>query len=207
MTGPNSPIPSDDKQTPNRLAGRLFSWVLLCSAVLALVLVCGRLWWEFRYARHSIIRDIEQQGELQAPVLSTSLWHLDREALNQHLNSLVRNDSIAAARVLHGDDVYLSAGITPDSADTIVKTFPLDRNGTQIGELQLSADLEPVYRRLLNWAIGMLVIEALMVVMVGIFVFLLFQYLVTRHLQHLAKYLRRLRLGNLHDALVLDAAP
>ena len=50
----------------------------------------------------------------------------------------------------------------------------------------------------------MLVIEALMVVMVGIFVFLLFQFLVTRHLQHLASYLRRLRLGNLHDALKLD---
>ena len=59
-----------------------------------------------------------------------------------------------------------------------------------IGNLQVVASLEGIYARLWNKALVILLSNGVKTFLVAVFMFLLFQYLVTRHLRKLAEHVK-----------------
>ncbi|RJG10664.1 response regulator [Pseudomonas cavernicola] len=164
----------------------------------------------FEYRRE--MRDIEARLELiragYLASLERSLWDLNQEQLNVQLRGLVDFPDIARVR-LDSADFELLQGNQQPPGPLRIERFELRYQpplgaSRQLGELEVSIDLGAVYRRL--YATGLTSLLWMSVFLCGLAIALsgLFYRLVTRHLQVMADFARRIAAGDWYEPLHLD---
>ncbi|RON09850.1 hybrid sensor histidine kinase/response regulator [Pseudomonas brassicacearum] len=193
---------------PGGLLRRLLLFILsfsLCFTVLASTV---QLYFEYRRE----MRDIDSRMELiragYLASLERSLWDLNQEQLNVQLRGLVDFSDVARVH-LTGPDFDLLQG-SPDPIGPLrVERFELDYQPPagpvrHLGQLEVSTDLGAVHQRL--FATGLTSLLWMSVFLCGLAVALsgLFYRLVTRHLQVMAGFARRIAAGDWHEPLHLD---
>lgn len=190
------------------LLRRLLLFILLFSLCFTLLASAVQLYFEYRRE----MRDIEARLELirvgYLASLERSLWDLNQEQLNMQLRGLVDFPDIARVR-LSSTDFELLQGKQQPSEPLRVERFELRYQpplgeSRALGELEVSIDLGAVYQRL--YATGLTSLLWMSVFLCGLAIALsgLFYRLVTRHLQVMADFARRIALGDWHEPLHLD---
>ena len=192
---------------PGGLLRRLLLFILLFSLCFTVLASSVQLYFEYRRemreidARMALIR----AGYLAS--LERSLWDLNQEQLNVQLRGLVDFSDVALVR-LNSADFTLQQGDPSPQGPLRVERFPLDYQppsgpSRHLGELEVSIDLGAVHRRLL--ATGLTSLLWMSVFLCGLALALsgLFYRLVTRHLQVMADFARRIGAGQWHEPLRL----
>jgi signal transduction histidine kinase/response regulator of citrate/malate metabolism len=196
---------------PLRSAGllrRLLLFILLFSLCFTVLASSVQLYFEYRRE----MRDIDSRMELiragYLGSLERNLWDLNQEQLTVQLQGLVDFSDVARVHLI-SNDFDLQQGSAELIGPLRVERFPLSYQPPsgplrQLGELQVSTDLGAVYRRL--YATGLASLLWMSVFLCGLAVALsgLFYRLVTRHLQVMADFARRVAAGELHEPLHLD---
>ena len=192
---------------PGGLLRRLLLFILLFSLCFTVLASSVQLYFEYRRemreidARMALIR----AGYLAS--LERSLWDLNQEQLNVQLRGLVDFSDVALVR-LNSADFTLQQGDPSPQGPLRVERFPLDYQpptgpSRHLGELEVSIDLGAVHRRL--FATGLTSLLWMSVFLCGLALALsgLFYRLVTRHLQVMADFARRIGAGQWHEPLRL----
>ncbi|MGV8891083.1 MAG: ATP-binding protein [Pseudomonas sp.] len=196
------------RASPGGLLRRLLLFILLFSLCFTVLASTVQLYIEYRRE----MRDIDSRMELiragYLASLERSLWDLNQEQLNVQLRGLVDFSDVARVH-LTSPDYDLIQG-NPDPVGPLrIERFALDYQPPsgperQLGELEVSTDLGAVYQRL--YATGLTSLLWMSVFLCGLAVALsgLFYRLVTRHLQVMAEFARRIAAGDWHEPLHLD---
>ncbi|PPA02778.1 hybrid sensor histidine kinase/response regulator, partial [Pseudomonas sp. MWU12-2312b] len=192
---------------PGGLLRRLLLFILLFSLCFTVLASTVQLYIEYRRE----MRDIDSRMELiragYLASLERSLWDLNQEQLNVQLRGLVDFSDVARVH-LSSPDFDLLQG-NPDPLGPLrVERFALDYQPPSgplrhLGELEVSTDLGAVYQRL--YATGLTSLLWMGAFLCGLAIALswLFYRLVTRHLQVMADFARRIAAGEWHEPLRL----
>ncbi|WP_404944440.1 ATP-binding protein [Pseudomonas vranovensis] len=193
---------------PGGLLRRLLLFILLFSLCFTVLASTVQLYFEYRRE----MRDIDSRMALiragYLASLERSLWDLNQEQLNVQLRGLVDFSDVARVRLSSADFDLLQGEAAPQGPLRIER-FALDYQPPSgpprhLGELEVSIDLGAVHRRL--FATGLTSLLWMSVFLCGLAVALsgLFYRLVTRHLQVMAEFARRIGAGDLQEPLRLD---
>ncbi|WP_434119449.1 ATP-binding protein [Pseudomonas fortuita] len=189
------------------LLRRLLRFILLFSLCFTVLASGVQLYFEYRRE----MRDIEARMALiragYLASLERSLWDLDEAQLDTQLRGLVDFSDVARVRLV-SDDFQLLRGEAEPKGPLRIERFPLDYQpptgpARHLGELEVSIDLGAVHRRL--YATGLASLLWMGVFLCGLAVALsgLFYRLVTRHLQVMAEFARRIGAGQWQEPLRL----
>jgi len=189
------------------LLRRLLLFILLFSLCFTVLASTVQLYFEYRRE----MRDIEARMALirvgYLASLERSLWDLNQEQISVQLRGLVDFSDVARVR-LSSDDFNLLQGDANPPGPLRIERFPLDFQPPSgplrhLGELEVSIDLGAVHRRL--FATGLTSLLWMSVFLCGLAVALsgLFYRLVTRHLQVMAEFARRIAAGDWQEPLRL----
>ncbi|MBM3111215.1 response regulator [Pseudomonas sp. P66] len=193
---------------PDGLLRRLLLFILLFSLCFTVVASTVQLYFEYRRE----MRDIDARMALirvgYLASLERSLWDLNQEQISVQLRGLVDFSDVARVRLISTDFNLLQGEANPPGP-LRVERFPLDFQPPSgplrhLGELEVSIDLGAVHRRL--FATGLISLLWMSVFLCGLAVALswLFYRLVTRHLQVMAEFARRVGAGDWQEPLRLD---
>jgi len=184
---------------PGGLLRRLLLFILLFSLCFTVLASTVQLYFEYRRE----MRDIDSRMELiragYLASLERSLWDLNQEQLNVQLRGLVDFSDVARVR-LSSPDFELLQGNPQPLGPLRIERFELDYQPPSgekrhLGQLEVSTDLGAVHQRL--YATGLTSLLWMSVFLCGLAVALsgLFYRLVTRHLQVMAGFARRIAAG------------
>jgi signal transduction histidine kinase/HPt (histidine-containing phosphotransfer) domain-containing protein len=193
---------------PGGLLRRLLLFILLFSLCFTVLASTVQLYFEYRRE----MREIDSRMELiragYLASLERSLWDLNQEQLNVQLRGLVDFSDVARVHLTSPDFDVLQGN--PDPVGPLrIERFELDYQPPSgpvrhLGQLEVSTDLGAVHQRL--YATGLTSLLWMSVFLCGLAVALsgLFYRLVTRHLQVMAEFARRIAAGDWHEPLHLD---
>ncbi|WP_025809295.1 hybrid sensor histidine kinase/response regulator [Pseudomonas chlororaphis] len=193
---------------PGGLLRRLLLFILLFSLCFTVLASTVQLYFEYRRE----MREIDSRMALiragYLASLERSLWDLNQEQLNVQLRGLVDFSDVARVH-LRSPDFDLVQGNPEPRGPLRIERFELDYQppsggSRHLGQLEVSTDLGAVHRRL--YATGLTSLLWMSVFLCGLAVALsgLFYRLVTRHLQVMAGFARRVAAGDWHEPLRLD---
>jgi len=193
---------------PGGLLRRLLLFILLFSLCFTVLASTVQLYFEYRRE----MRDIDSRMELiragYLASLERSLWDLNQEQLNVQLRGLVDFSDVARVHLISPDFDLLQGNADP-IGPLRIERFELDYQpptgpSRHLGQLEVSTDLGAVHQRL--FATGLTSLLWMSVFLCGLAVALsgLFYRLVTRHLQVMAEFARRIAAGDWHEPLHLD---
>lgn len=189
------------------LLRRLLLFIFLFSLCFTVLASSVQLYFEYRRE----MRDIEARMALiragYLASLERSLWDLDEAQLDVQLRGLVDFSDVARVRLISEDFRLLRGDATP-KGPLRIERFALDYQppsgpARHLGELEVSIDLGAVHQRL--FATGLTSLLWMGVFLCGLAVALsgLFYRLVTRHLQVMAEFARRIGAGQWQEPLHL----
>jgi PAS domain S-box-containing protein len=189
------------------IARKLIFYILIFSSFVTLILTSMQLYLEYD-------RDIQQienrmklvEKSYLAPI-STSLWSFDEKLLKVQLEGILQMPDMQYLEIKSMQGQSISAG-TLKQSDVIRKEFKIsflhkERN-IPIGTLIVTASLSGIYQRLVDRVLIILLAQSIKTLSVSIFIFFLFYYLITRHLNVLAKYVSDFDLSHLSKNVTLN---
>jgi two-component system, OmpR family, sensor histidine kinase TorS len=193
---------------PGGLLRRLLLFILFFSLCFTVLASSVQLYFEYRRE----MRDIDSRMELiragYLASLERSLWDLNQDQLNVQLRGLVDFSDVARVRLI-SPDFDLLQGTAEPVGPLRIERFALDYQPPSgvlrhLGQLEVTTDLGAVHKRL--FTTGLTSLLWMSVVLCGLAVVLsgLFYRLVTRHLQVMAEFARRIAAGDSHEPLRLD---
>lgn len=173
------------------VASRLIIYIVLFSSVVTLLTTSLQLYREYKRDVEVVVGAVENLRISHLDSLTRSLWALDNEQIQLTVDGIARIADIQRIEVVDSYGVTHSAGSSSNNANRIYR-FPLvhveDSRDFVLGELRVIVDLQGIYSRLFDRIWLILLSNGLRTFAVSTFVFLIFQHLVTRHLQQIASY-------------------
>jgi len=188
--------------------GRKLIWrVFLFSSLITLLLTALQLYLDFRADVAGINSFLESIQRTDLRPIAQSVWILDDVQVNLQLEGLIHRQDIVYAAVEVEDGPGWHRG-SPIPRRAITATFPLhyEHHGKDelLGRLRVAASLEGVYGRLLRRVKVILLANGIKTFLVIGFALLIFQYMVTRHLVHMAAFVQDLEVHRQQPPLRLD---
>ncbi len=196
------------------LAHRLTMYVLACSlgfALLSTVLQVG-----IEYRRE--LRQIDQRLELirsgYVASLARSLWDVDDEQLRLQMQGILYIPDVSGLRLEGTEATQISAMHLPGRAPQVATrdhVFVLSHAAPdgvrELGRLVVQIDLDAVAARL-GWSgVTIFLSQSLTILMIAGVLVVIFQWLVTRHLESMARHARQLGEGQFDAPLTLARTP
>ncbi|MBF0289710.1 MAG: PAS domain S-box protein [SAR324 cluster bacterium] len=199
---------SIDSRYEGQLSRTLLFWVVAISSFFAILTTGFQLYFSFAEDRANIFNNLEFIKESYVQSIATSAFNLDENQARIILHGIQAIPDIVFLEVWDRQSKWISMQLSDGKKD-IVMEFPLiytDTSGkTQsFGKLVVAASLEDVYQRLWKDTFLILGSNILKTLAASLFIFLLFQWSITRHLLRIASYFRKLDFNNLEQELVLD---
>jgi PAS domain S-box-containing protein len=199
----------DDGDTASgrrRLAPRLVLYILLFSGFVTLLATAWQLYFDYTRDLRDIDRRIDQIERSYVSSMALSLWTMDYEQLRIQLRGIQALPDIEYVEVESQGEVLIEIG-EPVGSRRLSRSLGLyygyRGSELELGTLRVVADLDGVYRRLWDKVLVIFASQAIKTFLVAGFIFLIFQLMVTRHLQQIARHVRALRIGRPTSPLVL----
>jgi len=195
----------------NSLGRRIAIAILLFSSVVTLVATVFQLVLDYRREVGDIETQMKQIQSSYQESLSSSLWVTSIRDLELQLNGILRLPDMQYAEVRNDQGVLVARAGRTINTQVIRHEFPLDfkhrQNQVHIGSVLLVANLDGVYHRLRNKVVVILITQTIKTFLVSLFILMLFQYMVGRHLKKIALFSDRLFAGRRTEKLVLERKP
>jgi len=181
--------------------------LVLFSSLITLVTTALQLYIDYRV---DIKRVNKYEGLIRESYLksiTTSAWLYDAQQIETQINGLLNLPDMEHVRIILDEGAEWSVGSIV-SKNKVTKIFPLiyqhKGKDIKIGILEVVVSLDHIYARLLGKAMTILFGNAVKTFLVSGFTLLIFQYLLTRHLYSLSRWLRDLDIGRSFEKFHLN---
>ena len=195
---------------PNRIAWKLIKALIIFSSLITLVTTGVQLWSEYGRDIDAIQSRFLQVERSYLDSIAENVWESDAGRLRLLINGIIEFPDFKLAIVREDNGTVLAeAGQHSDRKESVIrKVYPLQYafRGTnlKIGELEVVASLTGVYDRVYD-RIGLILISnAIKTFLVAVFMFAAVFWLLTRHLDVMATFARKLDLSLPPEPLKLD---
>lgn len=189
-----------------RLGHRLVLYILLFSSIVTFFSTAWQLYREYSRDVNDIDSRLSQIEHSYLNSITLSLWTMDYEQLRAQLEGIQALPDMHYLKVTTDAGTLMAVG-DDNAARQLKRAFPLTKRyrdrDLPLGTLHVSASLDDVYKRLYDRVLVVFGAQAVKTFLVATFIFFLFQYLITRHLQSISRYVRSRRLGDSAEPLVL----
>lgn len=194
------------------LGYRMMAYISACSFIFILFSTAVQL--SLDYGRE--LRVIDQQVELinrsYLASLAKSLWDLDQAQVELQLlgiQTLPDVTHVQLRNVQTGSILKLPSQPPRDSRQLSVHQFELihttsSQQSRNLGQLQVSFDLQAVVARVWQTGLSSLLNQALLVLLIVAVIMIIVQRQITRHLEGMANYSREIAAGRFDSSLKLD---
>ncbi|WP_341352848.1 response regulator [Marinobacter halodurans] len=193
------------------LAARLLAYVLIFSFLLSIVATGAQMLGEFERRKGELAEVQNRAAEMLQPVLSSNLWMLDFKAVENSLEGLLAFPSMQYAEVRSETGDVFRAG-QPVENDRIEQTYPIkitdgEHQGQQLGTLTISSSLSTVYQDVISRGLTLLMFQSVIVMLGTLGLLLIVRLTLTRHLETISDYIKRLNFDALIAPLKLHRRP
>jgi len=192
----------------DRIAVKLVLWLVLFSSTLTLVGTCWQLYIDYTDDLERMAATVDAVTMDQIPAVRRSVLAGDASSVESLLLNLVNNSGLAYAAVIVDDKVTWQHGEKLPGRH-VSSRFPLqtvDGGDHRSGCLEVMADAQPVRQELVRRFVQILFANGIKIFLIAGFVMLMFQYLVTRHLESLALQVRNLDFSKPYSPVRLGKA-
>ena len=189
--------------------GRKFAlWILAFSSVVTLLSTVLQLTLEFNRDVTGIEQLLEQIEETNSNSLASSLWVVSDKDVKLQLDGILRLPDMQYLEVRSETDLLVAKAGTPQLDLIVTREIPLFFNHRKqpvyVGKLYAVASLKGAYQRLKDKILVILITQTVKTFLVSFFILFLFQLLVGRHLNKIAKHSEHLEAGETGPKLILD---
>lgn len=187
---------NDLRQKYGRRLGKiLFSRVLLFSLVLTLLFTLIQAALDFRSRINDVRATMNDIDDVHAKGIIAALWNFDRHVLKEQIEGMRHRRYINYIGVIENGQVLIDNG-TRKQQDVISQEIPLsyEHLGKEVslGVLAVQADRSLIQADVVNRIAGIFLFSLMLVSISVLFLFWLFDRMVTRHLYSLAAYFREI---------------
>lgn len=197
------------------LGGRMVLATLGFCLVFILVTIVVLTWSAWRSELAAMTSELTQIEQVYQGTLSKSIWEMDRESLQTHLNSAAQVPAVGqvilkmtlanrAPEILLRTRAGWSASSWVPTRRLALTYEPYKGASETLGELTLSGDKRVLWARLRGHLSTIVVTQLIQSLLLAGLIMLMFTRLVTVHVQRIASHLKHLAPANLGNALVLD---
>ncbi len=176
------------------LSRRLWWYALLCSIALTLVLTLSQLGFSYRQGVTEAKTRMNEVAGTHLPAIAASVWNMDSEQLKWQVTGLQQLPGIQVVTVYEQIDDHLlqrqQAGQS-NGIQTLTQRYPLNHTGHNVGELEVTLSLTPVYRSLLQQSEYLLFTNLLQSLLLMFCLMLVFHQHLLRHLLQMHDFLRQ----------------
>ncbi|ABO25101.1 ATP-binding protein [Shewanella loihica] len=194
-----------------RTAKRLILYIILFSVLITILSSALQLYVEYQDEVVQIEQQIEQVQNSHLDGIAHYLEQNNPAQLQLLIDGLVKLPDIERISIIARDRVLQRTGevMSDRVIDTKFLLYPTKSVDAKepLGTLHLVAGLDPLYERLKQKIWFILIATAVKTFLIAAFILLLFQYLVTRHLNKISQYAHTLTLNGHAPALTLDRMP
>ncbi len=188
------------------ISRKLIFYIILFSSVVTLLATSLRVYLEYRRDIEVIESTLSDIKNSYLPSIINNLWMMDDNSLQAQLEGIMKLPDIKYLQLETEGEQIIAVG-TKQLDNTIQRSFTLtysERNGElDLGTLTVYADLNGVYRNVLNRAMIILATQAMIISLLSAFIIAVFYLLIGRHLQTMSEYTRTLAFNALDNPLVL----
>lgn len=178
----------------DRLAVKLVFWLVLFCSGLTVLGTGVQLYLDYQNDIEQVFGSIDAAATPHIEEVSSKVQAGDSRGVNNFLKQLLSRDGFAYAAIIVDNRVTWEQGLKV-SGDHICAVFPLSRTPHQGGEfasLEVTADVKLLQDHVYQRIIQMLISNGVRIFIIAGFVFLMVQFLVTRHLETLAQQVQGL---------------
>ncbi len=189
------------------LARRLVIATVAVSTIIAILATALQLYLNYRRDVNDIDSMLNQLEWTHAPSLSAALWSVNRNELQLAVEGIARLPDVSHVSIRDAQTIWASTG-SEEAENPVIREFDLKYNDrgrvVPVGTLRVIVDLAGVYSQLLEALWVILATNAVKTFVVALFMLWFFRRLVTRHLDTLAGYARRLGGGDWSSTPMLE---
>ena len=190
----------------NKIAHQLLFYILVFSGLVTLIITAVQLKIEYQRDIKGINEQFVRIEKSFKKQIAEALWFFNEKALNLQLEGISNLKDIESIELYGEGKISIIVG-QRRSKYTIEKNFPIiyisENINREIGNLKIVASMTNVYSRLINRLIIILISQSVKTFIVAIFMYLLFHFLVIRHLTAIDKYLKGYDVGKTSEYLFL----
>ena len=194
------------------LGYRLILYTLLFSSVITFVSTAIQLTLDYHHDISAIHERLHTIHKSHLDGVIHSVWNMDDRQINTLLTGILQLPDIENIVLKNQRNKTIASLGQKPQYGTISASYPLEFINLQnkkivLGTLTASAGLAGVYERLTDKIIVILISQGIKTFLVSGFIFLLFQYLITRHLETIANFADNTNLDRLNLQLQLERKP
>jgi signal transduction histidine kinase/CheY-like chemotaxis protein len=185
--------PSFNRQ---KLSVRLMLATLLCSAVISVLVSAVQIYILYQQDARAAGERFGQIESAYLPGIAAGLWDVDTDGVDVLLTGISHLPNVG--RVTLRDETGRAWRRNADAGDSHLgsRTFPITyREGSfsyKVGTLSVELNDSTILARLTDRAVGITITSASSLLLGSIFVLVIFQLWVTRHLETMARFVRAL---------------
>ncbi len=192
----------------SRISRKLVLYIVLFSSVITLFLTGLQLLLDYRHGLQEIHQRFHHIDITNLESFRQAMWTIDKSSLQIQMDGVSRISDIIHVEMLNEQGKSIAQSGTYEARDTITHEFPItqlyrDRE-IPLGTLIVTATKRNLYQQLVDTAVVILVSQAIKTFIVSLFMFFIFYFLVARHLDNIATYLKKLDLSRKPTLLNLD---
>lgn len=194
------------------LGYRIMVYVIACSFIFILFSTALQLSLDYRRELKAIDQQVELIRSSYLASLAKSLWDVDQAQVELQLLGI---HTLPDVIYLSLQDKNLSGNLQlpaleapPESHQVQVHSFNLIHTTASLqqrhlGRLEVSFDMQAVYARIWQTGLSVLLNQTLLVLLIVLVILVIVQRQITRHLESMADYSRRIGAGQLGEELTL----
>ncbi|MFA7554011.1 MAG: response regulator [Spongiibacteraceae bacterium] len=193
----------------SRLSRRIFFYIVSISVLLLCLAATVQTYMRYLDAMGSIENSMNYIREGQVPGIAASVFAVNDEQLELQLRGLLNSPYIQFLEVVEhrGSQEKKTRVGGENTSRMLIREYPLEYNSNSgresLGRLIVAADLNNVFSALWFEALRFIIIDAIIIAIIAMGIFLLIYLLLTRHLVTLAEFTRTINLDHLDQTLPL----
>ena len=195
------------------LGYRMMIYVTACSCAFILLSTALQLTLDYRRELSSVSQQTELIRSSYLTNLAKSLWDLDKAQIKLQLKGIQSLPDVTFLKLQYSDtngSLEMSAGQQPREGHSIRRqNFNLihttaNHLNRPLGRLEVAFDQQALNHRVWQTGLNTLLNQTLLALLIMVVILVLFQRQITRHLETMANYSRRIGTGELESSLHLD---
>lgn len=181
--------------------------IVLFSSLITLMTSAYQLISDYRGDVSRIDRVFSNIEKANLDVLAASIWVIDERLINTQLNGLIQLPDINYISIKDDSGQSWNSG-NEKQTYTLKKIFPLiyksPTDNINVGTLEVQVDMDAIYQRLFDKAILILLSNGIKTFLVAGFILFLVWYNITKHLDKLSNYCKRINLDTDFEPLQFE---
>ncbi len=191
------------------ISRRLVVYIIMCSTAIALLATAVQLYFDYTTDLEFLDQRLDQVEDSFGESISDSLWNIDYDQVEVVIEGILRLPDIEYVRVKPSEETIEITTGKRRSQYTKIREYTLnhrtDSNEIEVGRMLVEASLTGIFKRLKQKFFLVLITQGIKTFLVAMFMFIIFNALIIRHLDTISIFARSLKFGGTEPSeLILD---